>query len=208
MSPERRYTEPAQEQYYCPVCATLLSIHECERSGHVMEGCKYVECYHSDTSYVGWPKRFLWVTEPAEAPRGCQDAVRTLKNTSAAMWGSFAAADESKAQQSINGNEAENGVSTGRIISGRGRHVSKRRVSDRQAAMIKVESSRKKQGKEVERKRLQGQANSHDFDPLPDRYLTRSSRWCIVWTVFICVAACWSPYDFARAWITGVGESS
>ena len=29
-------------------------------------------------------------------------------------------------------------------------------VSDRQAAMIKVESSRKKQGKEVERKRLQG----------------------------------------------------
>ena len=43
MSSERRYTEPAQEQYHCPVCTKLLSIHECERPGHVMEGCKYVE---------------------------------------------------------------------------------------------------------------------------------------------------------------------
>ncbi|KAI0710776.1 hypothetical protein C8Q76DRAFT_694792 [Earliella scabrosa] len=105
MSSARRYTEPAQERYYCPVCATLLSIQECERSGHLMEGCKYVECYHFDTSYVGWPKRFLWITEPADASQGCADAARTLKNASAAMWGSLAVRAESKTHQPFDANE-------------------------------------------------------------------------------------------------------
>ena len=39
----RLYTDPEQAQYDCPLCHTTLRIQECDREGHYMFGCKFVE---------------------------------------------------------------------------------------------------------------------------------------------------------------------